>query len=539
MMNLGTLQPSGRVIAGGRLLLAGLFLLAVWADRSQPSLLPGATYVLLAVYLAWSLGITLAIWNNWWADARLAAPAHVVDVAVFVAMLYSTEGYTSPYFTFFVFILLSAAIRWGWRETALTAATVVLIYFTSGLLIPPIGEFDVERFIVRTGHLLILSAILIWFGANQRIAWPLGSWKAPEPAVGGSEPIATALLSAMANLGARQGRLLWRDAESGSVSMTRVDGDKVRRMPVAKGSASAGLAGHALYDVQRNRLLTRDITGRWLFLKAAEFIPAWIRDCAQPASGLAVVIRTSGGNGTAMFQQVPNLSTDHLDIADRVGQDLAAQLDAAVAFASIETASMAKARVAVARDLHDSIVQFLAGLGFRLEALVRSGTVDERLSGRLMEIKRLVLDEQEQLRVFIGALSTGGSVTLDDLERDIGGLCKRLAGQWNISCDFAGDCTGGSVPVRLQLELQHLIREGVANAVRHGGAANIRVSLENDARDFRLRIEDDGAGFPAAAEAAPARPDSLAGRVREAKGDLDVRSVPGDTRISIRIPLEA
>ena len=34
-MEVGPLQPSGRVIAGGRLLLAGLFLIAMWAEGSE------------------------------------------------------------------------------------------------------------------------------------------------------------------------------------------------------------------------------------------------------------------------------------------------------------------------------------------------------------------------------------------------------------------------------------------------------------------------------------------------------------------------
>jgi len=121
----GPLQPSGRVIAGGRLLLASLFLIAVWADSSQPTHWNAGVYALLAAYVAWSLAVTLLVWNDWWQDARLAAPAHVIDVAVFMTMLYATQGYTSPYFTFFIFILLAAAIRWGWRETAVTAGAII------------------------------------------------------------------------------------------------------------------------------------------------------------------------------------------------------------------------------------------------------------------------------------------------------------------------------------------------------------------------------------------------------------------------------
>ena len=149
-MQAGPLQPSGRVIAGGRLLLACLFLVAVWTESSQPTRPHGAAYALLIAYAVWSLGVTLFVWNNWWNDARLAAPAHVLDVAVFMIMLYTTEGYASPYYTFFIFILLSAAIRWGWRETAITAAAIIAVYFAVGLLLGDSPRFEAERFILRT-----------------------------------------------------------------------------------------------------------------------------------------------------------------------------------------------------------------------------------------------------------------------------------------------------------------------------------------------------------------------------------------------------
>ena len=58
-------------------------------------------------------------------------PVHFVDMAVFTAIVFSTNGYTSPFFLFFILPLLSAAIRWGWRETALTATALILFYLVA------------------------------------------------------------------------------------------------------------------------------------------------------------------------------------------------------------------------------------------------------------------------------------------------------------------------------------------------------------------------------------------------------------------------
>ena len=125
---------SGRVIALGRLMLATLFLVALLIDVSQPSQAPTETYQLLLVYQLFAVAVTVATWNNWWLDAKLAGPAHAVDIGLFTVLVFVTEGYTSPFFVFFVFLLLSAAIRWGWKETTLTAILVAILYLVAGNL---------------------------------------------------------------------------------------------------------------------------------------------------------------------------------------------------------------------------------------------------------------------------------------------------------------------------------------------------------------------------------------------------------------------
>src|SRR6185503_5039953 len=124
-------------------------------------------------YVAVAVAVAAAIWNDWWLDAKLATPMHLLDMVAFSLLVYATDGYTSPFFLFFVFIVISAAIRWGFRETALTVAAVVLLFLAAGFFVglsvhfSDNADFDLQRFIVRSGHLVILSAILIWFGVNQ------------------------------------------------------------------------------------------------------------------------------------------------------------------------------------------------------------------------------------------------------------------------------------------------------------------------------------------------------------------------------------
>ena len=163
----GVQLASGHVIALGRVLLASLFLIAVWMDHSETPDIPAAAYPILIGYLVLAVAIAATTWNNWWLDAHLSGPAHAIDIALFTAVVYLTQGDQSPFFTFFVFVLLSAAIRWGWRSTAQTAILLSLLYVLASLLAAHGEEFAWGRFTARTGHLIILSLILIWFGVNQ------------------------------------------------------------------------------------------------------------------------------------------------------------------------------------------------------------------------------------------------------------------------------------------------------------------------------------------------------------------------------------
>ena len=98
---------SGRVIALGRVMLAVTFLLAIMLGQSQSELIWAQTYVLLILYAVGALVIAAATWSNWWLDARLAVVTHGADMAVFTAIVFSSNGTTSPFFLFFVLPLLS------------------------------------------------------------------------------------------------------------------------------------------------------------------------------------------------------------------------------------------------------------------------------------------------------------------------------------------------------------------------------------------------------------------------------------------------
>nr|WP_277622685.1 histidine kinase [Sphingomonas telluris] len=203
---------------------------------------------------------------------------------------------------------------------------------------------------------------------------------------------------------------------------------------------------------------------------------------------------------------------------------------------AVEESAEARSRLALARDLHDSVVQFLAGAAFRLEALKRDHASGRNLEPELNHLKQMMLQEQGELRSFIAALRSAPKIGVKDLAKDLRILSGRLAKQWNVSCDFKSDTTDMVVPTRLQLEAQHLTREAVANAVRHAGAKTVSIKLRSRPDELLLDFINDGSPYPKSTIGGE-MPWTLSERVKLAGGALDVTRGMGVTRISVSLPL--
>jgi len=529
---------SGRVIALGRVMLATLFLLAIWFDASEPVTSVAGTYLLLFLYALLAIGIAAATWRNWWLDARLAIVTHGLDMAVFTAIVFSTNGSTSPFFLFFVLPLLSAAIRWSWRETALTAAALVLLYFTAGLLVAGTQSFELERFIVRSGHLMILSLLLIWFGINQssiRLAFRVEDFE--KSGVEKENPLRRALQLAVEVTHANAGALMIGPAGEELYDGYSIIGSEQRSFTVERGLVRDTAPSAFLYDVPKDRILTRPPEGRFQFKSAYDLIDPDEAHHLGLTSGLAAEVKTETQHGWLVLWNVPELSADFIDLARELGRSAAGILDRHALLNAIESGAAARTRLSLARDVHDSIVQFLAGTSIRIEALKRSARSGIAITAELDELKRLLLEEQGEIRGFVTALRRDRDVDHAEAVAELRALAERLSQQWSVDCRITANGARASIPIRLQLDLQQLLREAVANAVRHGGAKRIDVGLSVRGSRLQLSVADNGSGFPKRKGQAMQEPWSLKERVERANGSMRLVSEPGSTNILISLPL--
>ena len=522
-------------------MLAITFLVATTLGNGHGRLTLTRSYSFLGLYAAGAIIIALATWRNWWLDARLAVVTHGLDMAVFTVIVFSVNGTTSPFFLFFVLALLSAAVRWSWRETAITACALVALYLIAGLLIAGTESFELGRFVRRGGNLLILSLLLIWFGIHQRFTRPLIGSGDFEAGLGEREnPLARALGFALHQSKAANGALV-----VGPVGEEPTDGFELvgnqprsfcaehRLVRDAAEMADAAL----LYDVPHNRALTRPPEGRFRFLSASDVIDLDEARRLGLTQGLIAEVRTGTQHGWLLLWDIPDLSTDDIELGRELGGAVGAILDRHALLAAIETGAAARARLTLARDVHDSIVQFLAGAAFRLEAIKRGAKSGVSIGPELDELKRLMVEEQNEIRGFVMALRRDRDIELAEAVAELRALAERLSQQWSVDCRVTAGTEQASIPIRLQLDLQQLLREAVANAVRHGGAKRIDVGVVVDKDQLRLSVADNGSGFPRSGENGTSEPWSLKERVERANGSIQLVSAPGSTNIIISLPL--
>ncbi len=244
---------------------------------------------------------------------------------------------------------------------------------------------------------------------------------------------------------------------------------------------------------------------------------------------LFVVIYVTLYSRQAEARERAQLLASELEVANRQLSDYAAR---------VEDLTIAAERQRLARELHDTLSQGLAGLILQLEA------ADAHLGHqRADKARAIVADAMAQARVTLADARRA----IDDLRRsapgDLGSeLCREVA-------RFA-EATGITADCRVAPELDlsddvaetalRVVSEALTNVARHGQAQRVAVAASVADGLLQLTIEDDGVGFDPAA--VPTGHYGLIGmreRARLAGGQVDVRSRPGaGATVTARLPLE-
>src|SRR5687767_2793040 len=166
-----------RVLAVGRAFLTVTALIAIYLDPSLPTRLRAITYGVLLAYAVYSLGVLAYVHRSVRLTPRHARFLHGLDILWTSALTFVSEGPVSPFFLFFLFVVLAAAYRGGFRETVRTAAVIVAVFlFETGIAaagpwsntwFASIG-FDLNGTILRVAYLMLTGVLLGYLAEEEK-----------------------------------------------------------------------------------------------------------------------------------------------------------------------------------------------------------------------------------------------------------------------------------------------------------------------------------------------------------------------------------
>lgn len=201
----------------------------------------------------------------------------------------------------------------------------------------------------------------------------------------------------------------------------------------------------------------------------------------------------------------------------------------------------------IARDLHDGVVQNLAGMAFTLTATASEMKEKGALNGNAALLE-LLESSAEDTRAAMKDLRT--------LIIEIAPPTLRREGLHAALLEVLRTIEGGGTQTRLELPSNMRLRQDRAslifrvaqevlrNVAAHADARHVSVTLKEVNKMAVLRITDDGKGFTQA-DVAKRRAEghvgtnAIAELAEDAGGSLDIHSQPGKgTRVTLKVPTE-
>ena len=186
-------------------------------------------------------------------------------------------------------------------------------------------------------------------------------------------------------------------------------------------------------------------------------------------------------------------------------------------------------RTNLAVELHDSISQLLTGIALQLDSTERANRPENTSVTRFLSLARQMLGSCR--RELQGCLLDLRNRTFEekDLSEAIRQTVLPLLEDTEVSVRFNVPRKGlADFTVHTILKI---IRELVVNAVRHGGAAHVRVAGERDGETIRFSVHDDGRGFDPRSAPGPMQGhfgmQGIRERIDDFKGDIKVESSVG------------
>jgi signal transduction histidine kinase len=197
--------------------------------------------------------------------------------------------------------------------------------------------------------------------------------------------------------------------------------------------------------------------------------------------------------------------------------------------------AVAEERERLAHEIHDTLAQSFAGIGFQLQAirnsLPRGAAALESQVDLAMSMARNSHGEARRSIASLRPESVGPTGLLPALRE----CAERMVKNGNVTVETFGEDAGRTVPPRIKDTFYRIGQEAIVNSIRHADPATIRIRLQRTRASISLSVEDDGEGFVAENHHTGFGLLGMRKRAESISAALSVRSTPGaGTRVEVK-----
>ncbi|MGE3616451.1 MAG: two-component regulator propeller domain-containing protein [Gemmatimonadales bacterium] len=193
-------------------------------------------------------------------------------------------------------------------------------------------------------------------------------------------------------------------------------------------------------------------------------------------------------------------------------------------------------RARISRDMHDEVGASLTEIAILSDLAGADGRPGEPLA-RIGEKSRATLDTIGDIIWAIDPRNDGGAEFSAYLRSHAAEFLESTGLRAHLSFPAPGELP--VVSADLRRTVLAVLKEALANAARHAGAASVAVTLAAEAGILRLEVRDDGRGFDPDASGGAGENGlrNMQSRAGDAGGRCKVTTGPAGTTVTLELPL--
>ncbi|HKY23340.1 MAG TPA: histidine kinase [Vicinamibacterales bacterium] len=508
------------IIAIARAFLAGAALLATYLAPSEPTTYSSLAYSLLVFYDIYAAILLLLFRFGPLSAARLGLLLHTIDLVWAVSLTFLTEGPNSPFFALFVFVLLAAACRWGFRETILTGFIVVILFLFEavGLSLGFVASsLELQALIMRCAYFLLATFLLAYLSEQAK------GLRAEATVVNrlvdrvhvrdGLAANMQAVLGDLLKLfGGRQIVVVLEEVGSRRIVLWEVVMDGSTEAPLRFRDLEPAQARDYLFPLPADvavwqvtraarrgnvRMAQQALNGESARVRGANILlPTALQDVSWgTVLGLTIEFGEEWTGRLLLLDPTARPAGEsRLKFLQKLMLHVSPVLHNVYLLRRLRLRIGAIERARVARELHDSAVQSLIGLEMQLDVMRRDVAVSPEHSKKLADLQDVLKQEILSIRDLMEQLRPRPADPQHLVER-LKDIADRFERDTGIGAKFVSKLDRVDLPSEVCGELTRIVQEGLVNVRKHSGASHVLVHLQADDWSWHLTISDDGRGF--------------------------------------------